>query len=110
MIAVVAAIALSVGAGLWAERRFGQRARRASGRTIDFLLWVALPFITFFTLARLEITTGIGAGLGLAYVELALVGAVAWLVATRLLGLSRPATGAVWSSSCSRTPGISASR
>jgi predicted permease len=95
LILVALAIVVAVGGGAWAERRLGDRAHRASRATIAFLLWGALPFITFFTLARLEITTGIGAGLGLAYVELAIVGTVAWLVSTRLLGLTRPATGAV---------------
>ena len=92
---VVAAIAVSVGAGLWAERRFGERAQRVSRASISVLLWAVLPFVTFFTLARLEITTGVGAGLGLAYLELALVGCAAWVLATRFLHLSRPATGAL---------------
>ena len=95
MILVAAAILLSTGAGLWAERRWGDGAQRASRAAIDALLWVVLPFITFFTLARLEIDTGVGAGLGLAYVELALVGAGAWLVATRVLHLPRPSAGAL---------------
>ena len=95
MIAVAVAIAASVGAGLWAERRFGERAQAASRASIDALLWVLLPFITFFTLTRLEITTGVGAGLGLAYLELAIVGLAAWFVGTRLFALPRPAAGAL---------------
>ncbi|MDQ3740457.1 MAG: AEC family transporter [Actinomycetota bacterium] len=95
MILVVAAILASTGAGLFAERRWGKRAQAASRRSLDVLLWGLLPFITFFTLARLEITTGVGAGLGLAYVELAAVGLLAWLVATRVLRLERHATGAL---------------
>jgi hypothetical protein len=95
MILVAAAILASTGAGLWAERRFGERAQEASRRSIDVLLWVVLPFITFFTLARLEITTGVGAGLGLAFLELAIVGLAAWLLASRVLGLERHAAGAL---------------
>ena len=94
MIAVAVAIVLSVAAGIGAERRWGERAQAASRRSIDVLLWFVLPFITFFTLARLEITTGVGAGLGLAYVELALVGLAAWAV-SRALGLPRPSAGAL---------------
>ena len=95
MILVTVAIALAVGAGLWAERRHGERAQRASRRSIDVLLWVVLPFITFFTITRLEITSGVGAGLGLAYVELALVGTIAWVVGTKVLRLPRHAVGAL---------------
>ncbi|HEX8084058.1 MAG TPA: AEC family transporter [Solirubrobacteraceae bacterium] len=95
MLLVALAIVASTGGGLLAERRFGGRAQAASRRAIDALLWVVLPFITFFTLARLEITTGVGAGLALAYVELATVGVIAWLVATRVLGLERPQAGAL---------------
>ncbi|HEV2813555.1 MAG TPA: AEC family transporter [Solirubrobacteraceae bacterium] len=95
MILVTLAIAVSVAAGLLAERRWGERAQAASRTSLTVLLWTVLPFVTFFTLARLEITAGVGAGLALGYLELAIVGAIAWVVATRVLGLSRPATGAL---------------
>lgn len=95
MILVALAIAASVAAGLGAERRWGERAQDATRIAIVALLWVVLPFITFFTLARLEITTGIGFGLALGYLELAIVGCAAWFVGARLLGLPRPATGAL---------------
>ena len=95
MIAVALAIAASVAAGGAAERRWGERAQAASRTTLSVMLWTALPFVTFFTLARLELTTGVGAGLGLAYVELAIVGTAAYLVATRILALPRPAAGAL---------------
>jgi predicted permease len=94
LILVAVAIAVSVAAGVGAERRWGERAHAASRVSIDALLWVVLPFITFFTLARLEITTGVGAGLGLAYLELAIVGLAAW-AASRALALSRPQAGAL---------------
>ncbi len=95
MIAVALAIAASVAAGGAAERRWGERARAASRAPRRGMLWTALPFVTFFTRARLELTTGVGAGLGLAYVELAVVGTAAYLVATRILALPRPAAGAL---------------
>jgi malate permease and related proteins len=69
-----------------------QAASRAS---LTVLLFTVLPFVTFFTLARLEVTAGVGAGLALGYLELALAGTAAYLVATHLLHLSRPQTGAL---------------
>jgi malate permease and related proteins len=95
VLAVALAIAASVAAGRAAERRFGEGARAASRAMLTALLWTVLPFVTFFTLARLEIDAGVGAGLLFAYAELALVGALAYLLATRVLGLDRPATGAL---------------
>ena len=95
MILVVLAIGASVAAGVWGERRFADGARPAARMSMDVLLWAVLPFITFFTIARLEVTTGVGAGLALGYLELALVGAAAYLVATRVLHLPRPVTGAL---------------
>lgn len=95
MIAVVAAIALSTAAGVWAERRWGDGARVLAVRLLDLLLYVGLPFITFFVIARLKLDAGVGVGLLLAYAELATVGAVAYLLATRVLRAPRPVVGAV---------------
>jgi hypothetical protein len=95
VLAVALAIAVSVAAGVASERRYGRRAQDATRRVITVLLWVVLPFVTFFTLARLEIDAGVGVGLGLAYLELAIVGVLAYLAGTRLLGLDRPSTGAL---------------
>jgi malate permease and related proteins len=94
LILVALAIAASTAAGLFAERRWGEGAQAASRRAIDVLLWVVLPFITFFTLARLEIDAGVGFGLAAAYLELAIVGTLAY-AAGRALGLPRHATGAL---------------
>jgi malate permease and related proteins len=91
LIAVVAAIAGSVAAGLIA----GPRAQGLARRALDAIFWVLLPFITFFSLAGLEFTTGIGAGIVLGYLVLAVVGGLAWLAGSRLLHLSRPSLGAL---------------
>jgi predicted permease len=93
VIGVVAAIALSLAAGAGAEQRWGARAHRAARRALDLLLYLLVPFITFFAIARLELTAGVGGVLVFAYVELAVVGAVAYVVGTRLLGLNRAQTG-----------------
>ncbi len=95
MILVVLAVAASVGAGVAAERARPGPTRRTVDVVLAVLLYVVLPFVGFFTLARLELTAGLGAGLGLAYATLAVVGVAAYLVATRLLALDRPATGAL---------------
>lgn len=95
MILVALAIVASTAIGVAAERRWGERAQAATRGAITALLWVVLPFITFFTLARLEVDAGVGVGLLLGYTELGLVGLAAYLVATRLLGLTRPQTGAL---------------
>jgi predicted permease len=92
---IVAAIIASTGAGVWAERRIGGRAGLASRRALLFVLYVVLPPVTFFNLARVHFDANVGAGIGLAYVALAGAAVLAWVVATRVLELSRPAAGSV---------------
>lgn len=95
MILVAVAIVAATAAGVASERRFGPAAQTASRRAIDVLLWFVLPFVTFFTVARLKIDAGVGVGLGLAYAELAIVGVLAYLAGSRLLHLRRHQTGAL---------------
>jgi malate permease and related proteins len=95
VILVAVAIAAATAAGVASERRFGAPAQAASRTAIAALLWFVLPYVTFFTVARLEIDTGVGVGLGLAYVELALVGVLAYLLGSRVLRLRRHQTGAL---------------
>jgi len=95
VILVALAIVASTTVGVAAERRHGERARQWTRRAIAVLLWVALPFMTFFILARLELDAGVGAGLVLGYAELAAVGLLAYLAGTRLLRLRREQTGAL---------------
>lgn len=95
MLAVALAIAVCTAMGFGAERRDGARAQRAAARAITVLLWGVLPFVTFFTLARLEVDAGVGIGLLLAYTELAIVGVLAYLAGTRLLRLDAASTGAL---------------
>jgi malate permease and related proteins len=92
---IVAAIIASTGAGVWAARRIGGRAGVASRRALLFVLYVVLPPVTFFNLARVHFDANVGAGIGLAYVALAGAGLLAWFVATRVLRLGRPAAGSV---------------
>ena len=95
MILVVAAIVVATALGVAAERRWGDRAVQATRRTITVLLWSVLPFIYFFTIARLEIDARVTGGIALAYASLTVVALLAWFVGTRVLGLSAAGTGAL---------------
>jgi predicted permease len=68
---------------------------RLSRAALGTLFYVLAPFISFFSLAHLHVTRAVGVGLALGYLELAIVGALAWLIASRVLRLSRPQVGAV---------------
>ena len=95
MAVVVGAIAASIGGGLFAEHRLGERARALSRQVLSFMFWVLYPFVILFTLPRLKLTAGVGAGIGLAYVELAVVGVAAYAIGTYVLRLARPSVGAL---------------
>lgn len=95
MIYVVLAVVASVTAGVAAERRSSTGAQRLGRRTLDVMLYVLVPFVTFFNIAHLHITRGVGVGIGLGYAELAVVGIAAWVIGERVLRLSRPVTGAL---------------
>jgi malate permease and related proteins len=59
------------------------------------LLYVLIPPVIFFSLASAEIDLDHGIGLALGIVAVSLSGILAWWVATRVLCLPRPQTGAV---------------
>lgn len=84
---------LATSAGLAAERRFADSARRLSRQMMSLLLYVVMPAVAFFNIARLEITVDVGVGLVLGWVALGLAAMIGYLLATRGLHLSRPATG-----------------
>jgi predicted permease len=95
VILVALAILASTAVGVGAEQRFGAGAVAFSRRLIDAMVWALLPFITFFIVARLHLGGGVGIGLGLAFVELAAVGGLAYLIGARVLHLPRPSIGAL---------------
>jgi predicted permease len=93
VILVALAILASTLVGVGAERRWGVGAQRFTKRLIDFMVWVLLPFIVFFVVARLHLGGGVGIGLLLGYIELAVVGVLAAQIGTRVLKLPRPSVG-----------------
>jgi predicted permease len=96
--AIVAAIAVSTAAGIWAEHRLGARATEISRRGMLFVLWWVLPPVTFLNLvdANLDLDAGLGIVFGL--VSLLVLGLAAWAVGAKLLRLPRASTGALISS------------
>jgi predicted permease len=94
MPALALAIAASVAVGVWAQRRYGDGALVLTRRLLDAMLYVALPLIIFFVVARADLTAGAGTGILLAYVALTVAGLLAWFIATRVLRLA-PRTAAM---------------
>jgi predicted permease len=90
-----AAIALATGFGVASERRWPSRTGEAARSSLVAILYFLLPPVIFFNLASAEIDLDHGVGLGLGLVMATLCGLVAWMVASRVLRLSRPQVGAV---------------
>lgn len=95
MIGVALAIVAATAIGSWSERRFGLRAQQGARRALLGVLYVLLPPIVFFNIARLELTVDIGGGIVLGWVAAASTALCAWAIGSRLLGLDRPTTGAL---------------
>ena len=95
MVAVVLAIVASTAAGVWAERRWAERAGAASRRSLLFVLYVVLPPTTFFNVAAARIDVDVGLGIVLAILAVAAATLVAYLVGSRLLRLARPSVGSM---------------
>lgn len=97
MIALLTAatIAAAVAVGVWAERRRPQAAAGAARRSLTLMLYVLLPPVIFFNIASSHIDVNHGVGLVLGLIASSLAAATAYLLASRVLRLSRPRTGAV---------------
>lgn len=87
-------IALALGAGVAAHRRFGERAGDAARTALRVMLYVLVPFVVFFNLTRLEIDADVGGGLVIGWVSVAVTGLAAYW-ASRAMRLSRPETGSL---------------
>ncbi|HZO05447.1 MAG TPA: AEC family transporter [Solirubrobacterales bacterium] len=92
---VTAAIAVSTGFGIWAERRWPQGAAEAARKSLVAILYVLLPPVIFFNLAAAEIDLDHGVGLALGLVAQALTATLVWLISSRVLRLPRAQTGAM---------------
>jgi hypothetical protein len=92
---IAVAIAASVAIGVWAERRRPSAAALAARRSLTLMLYVLLPPVIFFNIASTDLDLSQGVGLLLGLVASALGAIVAYLLASRVLRLSRPRTGAV---------------
>jgi predicted permease len=90
-----AVIFLSVGVGIWAERRRPEAAAVAARRSLTFVLYVPIPLVVFFNLAHADLDVEHGVGILLGLLSIAASALFAWLVCSRFLRLSRPQVGAV---------------
>jgi predicted permease len=88
---IVAGTAVGVGA----EHRYPSSAVALARRFLRVILYVLVPIVIFFNLAKAHVSLDNAVGLGLAWLNLALVGVIVWFVASRVLRLSRAQTGAV---------------
>jgi len=92
---IAVAIVASVAIGVAAERRRPRAAARAARRSLTLTLYVLMPPVIFFNVAGSHIDVGHGVGLLLGLLASALGALAAYLLASRVLRLSRPRTGAV---------------
>lgn len=95
MLLIILAILISSAAGVAAERRWPDRAGPRSRRSLLLVLYVVLPPTTFFNLAAIDFDADLGGGIVIAWVSVTLSALAAWFIASRMLHLSRPQTGAV---------------
>lgn len=95
MIPLAAVIAVATAVGLGAERRSHEAAERAARGLLTTVLWVLLPIIVFFNIAALHLTVEIGAGVGFAYVAMAVTLGAAFAAGTYVLRLPRASVGAL---------------
>ena len=91
----VAVIAAAAAAGVAAERRWPDRAAAFTRSLLVVSLYTLVPFVVFFNLARAELDADVGIGVGLGWIGVLVAAGLAWLIGTRVLGLPRPAVGAM---------------
>jgi predicted permease len=86
---ILAAVAVGIGTERWDRKR----AQRLAALALNALLYVLLPVVALVNVGRLNVTSGVAAGIGIGYVTVISVSVLAWLIARRL-GLPRPLMGA----------------
>jgi len=95
VVLIAAVVAASVAIGVAAERRRPRAAALWARRSLTLTLYVLMPPVIFFNVAGSQIDVGHGVGLVLGLIASVLGALAAYLLASRVLGLSRPKTGAV---------------
>jgi predicted permease len=90
---IALAIAASIAAGVEAERRRGVQAGVWARAILKTLLYVVMPVVAFFNIARLHLDADVGAGIVFGWAALVLTALVGWIVGRRLLHLPRPTAG-----------------
>jgi malate permease and related proteins len=90
---IALAIAASIAAGVEAERRRGAQAGVWARAILKTLLYVVMPFVAFFNIARLQVDADVGAGIVIGWAALVLTALVGWTAGRRLLHLPRPSAG-----------------
>ena len=93
MLWIALAIAASIAAGVEAERRRGAQAGVWARSILKLLLYVVMPLVAFFNIARLRVDADVGVGIVFGWAALLVTALVGWLVGRRLLGLERPSAG-----------------
>jgi predicted permease len=86
---------VGAGVGVESERRWPKEAVALARKLLLVMLYVLVPPVIFFNLAASSISVDNAVGIGVALVNMALVGVAVWFVAARLLRLTPPQTGAV---------------
>src|SRR3954451_14508650 len=86
---------VGAGVGVSAEVRRPREAVALARELLLVMLYVLAAPVDFFNLAASSISVDNAVGIGIALVNMALVGTVVWLIAAKLLRLSAPKTGAV---------------
>ena len=92
LIALAAAAATSI--GIASERRW-TGARHAAQRTLQVMLYVLIPFVSYVNIAHLQITVSGGVGLALGWVVIATGALLARVAGRSLLHLPNRQLGAV---------------
>jgi len=95
VIATIALMIAGAGVGVWSERRYPSQAIGLARQLLMIILYVLVPFVIFFNLARASISLDNAVGIVLGLVNLTLVSVIVWFAATRFLRLSSVQTGAV---------------
>ena len=95
MALIVGAIVVSATLGFRLERRMGREVAQAARRSLLWILYTILPFVTFFNLAHADFDVDNGVGIVLGYAAVLTAAGLAWVIASRIEHLSRASVGAV---------------